>query len=120
MGNHQNLGNKGEEIARKYLNDKGFSILEQNWHFHHKEIDLIAHKDGVIHIVEVKSRSGNYLELPRWAVNKQKQRDLVAAANGYIVEKNLDMEVSFDIIEVIKHKEQFYVRFIPDAFYPLI
>ena len=114
------LGNKGEEIAQQYLSDNNFVILEKNWRFLHKEIDIIAEKEETLHVVEVKTRSGNYILEPRGAVNKQKQRDLISAANAYIEKNNLNLDVQFDIIEVIYAKGQFYVRYIPNAFYPLV
>ncbi|MCK5539000.1 MAG: YraN family protein [Bacteroidales bacterium] len=120
MSEHNYLGNKGEQIAKSYLENNSFNILEQNWRFRHKEIDIIAIKNSIIRIVEVKSRSGNYLELPRWSVTKKKQADLIIAANAYIEQNQFENEVYFDIIEVILSRGKFYVRYIPEAFYPIV
>ncbi len=113
------LGEKGEEIARQYLSDNNFAILEQNWHYRHKEIDIIARKEDTLYIVEVKARSSNYLLEPRVAVNRQKQADLIVAANAYVQYKHLDLDVQFDIIEVILSRAKYFVRYIPNAFYPI-
>ncbi|WP_335965059.1 MULTISPECIES: hypothetical protein [Galbibacter] len=37
--------------------------------------------------------------------------------NHYIVENDLDYEVRFDIVAVIKSKEMYDIKHIPDAFY---
>jgi putative endonuclease len=120
MGEHNYLGKKGEDIAKSYLQNNDFNILETNWRAKHKEIDIIAVKNDAIRIVEVKSRSGNYLELPRHSVNKKKQEDLISAANFYIIMNKIELDVYFDIIEVILDKGKYFVRYIPDAFYPRI
>ena len=52
------IGNWGEGVAREYLKNKGYTILEKNWRYHHKELDIIAYKDGLIGI-EVKTRNNN-------------------------------------------------------------
>lgn len=54
--NKKIIGNFGENIAKKYLETKGYTILETNWHHHHKELDIIAYKDKIIG-VEIKTRT---------------------------------------------------------------
>ena len=53
------LGKKGETIAKEYLLEKSYSIVEKNWRYVKAEIDLIAQKEDVIVFVEVKTRSSN-------------------------------------------------------------
>ena len=52
------IGSWGEGIAKKYLEDKGYTILETNWRHHHKELDIIVYKNGLVG-VEVKTRRSN-------------------------------------------------------------
>jgi len=115
---NDNLGAKGEDIACEYLVNNHFEIIERNWRFGHKEIDIIAQKGKVLYVVEVKTRTGKPLVEGRWAVNKQKQKDLITAANAFVTQKNIEFDVQFDIIEVIYYAQKFYVRYIPEAFYP--
>lgn len=51
----QKIGRLGEDIATKYLQNKGFSIICQNYRKKCGEIDIIAKKGGITHFVEVKT-----------------------------------------------------------------
>ena len=42
LSDKEDLGKKGEQIAREFLAGKGYQILDSNWHFGHKEIDIVA------------------------------------------------------------------------------
>src|SRR6188508_1416838 len=61
----QKTGEKGEQIAVRYLENKGFSIIERNYTKKWGEIDIVAIKDTVIHFVEVKAKTHSGLERPR-------------------------------------------------------
>ncbi|MFO7868946.1 MAG: YraN family protein [Bacteroidales bacterium] len=113
------LGLKGEQIAYNYLSRKGYILLERNWHFKHKEIDIIMLDGDCLVIVEVKTRSTPYFERPQDAVNRKKQRFLVQAANAYIEKKDFSGEIRFDIVSVIHNSQITDVSHIEDAFYPL-
>ncbi|MBT3208338.1 MAG: endonuclease [Bacteroidetes bacterium] len=117
---HNELGAKGEEIAFFYLIKNDYKVLEKNWRFKHKEIDIIATKDNLLIIVEVKSRSNDYFEQPQDAVNRKKQKFIIDATNSYIEKFDIDMEVRFDIISVIFKDGKHKIEHIEDAFYPLV
>lgn len=123
MALHNQLGNDGEFVAFRYIEKKlHLQILEKNWSFQKKEIDLIA-TDGVRLIVfEVKTRTSSTLIPPIMAVNKKKQEFLIAAVNSYIRIKRLSLPVQFDVISVIYHpvERSFEVEHIPNAFYPAL
>jgi len=119
MSKSYNLGRKGERLAEKYLTDKKFNILKKNWHYHHKEVDIIAEKNGVLIFVEVKTRSTNYFGEPFESVTQKKQEFLIEAANGYLEDNGLDKEVRFDVISiVISGTNPPEIFHIPDAFSP--
>lgn len=61
MAEHNETGNKGEELAEKYLRKLGYEILERNWHFGKNEIDIIAKDGNFLVIAEVKTRSSTFL-----------------------------------------------------------
>ena len=114
------LGAEGEAIAFEYLIENGYLIIEKNWRFKHKEIDIIAKKDNLLIIVEVKSRTNVYFEQPKDAVNRKKQKFIIDATNSYIEKYDIDLEVRFDIISVFFNEKKPKIEHIEDAFYPLV
>ena len=65
MAEHNELGKLGEELAVEYLKKEGYEILETNWVFQKAEIDIIAKKDEIIAVIEVKTRSSIDFGLPQ-------------------------------------------------------
>lgn len=120
MGQTQKTGKRGEELAADFLTAKGYKVLEVNWRFYQYEIDIVAESGDELIIVEVKTRKSLYAGTPEVAVNKQKQRTLIRAANNYVNFNNIDLDVRFDIISVIISGEEHMVYHIEDAFYPLL
>src|ERR1039457_5754929 len=120
MAEHNETGKKGEEIAVKFLKNKGYKILETNWRLGRNEIDIIAMDGKIIVVAEVKTRQSNSFGEPEIAVTREKQKALVRAANAYVRLKHLDLEVRFDIISIILEKDCEKINHIADAFYPLL
>lgn len=116
MSEHYELGKKGEQLAVDYLTKEGYKIEERNWRFQKAEIDIIASKQETIISVEVKTRSSKDFGNPQDFVNSKKIKLMVLAMNEYVLMKNLDIEVRFDIIAIIKIKEEFDINHIKDAF----
>lgn len=116
MATHNDLGKKGEELAIEYLQENDYIILEKNYRFKKAEVDIIAKKEGILVVVEVKTRSTTYFGNPADFVNPKKIKLLVYAINNYIVDKDLDIEVRFDIIAVVKEKELYKITHLKDAF----
>lgn len=117
MAEHNELGKLGEELAVEFLQKDGYEILETNWTFQKAEIDIIAKKEGFLAIVEVKTRSSLDFGLPQDFVKPKKIQLLVKAVDAYVNEKNLDIEVRFDIIAVHKEGKSFAIEHLIDAFY---
>jgi putative endonuclease len=119
MAEHNITGQKGEEMAAKFLEEKGYTILETNWRFMNLEADIIAQLNKTLVIAEVKTRKSNYFGEPESFVTKQKQKNLIKTANAYIERKELDLEVRFDIVSIVLN-DSTSVKHIEDAFYPLL
>lgn len=110
------LGKIGEDLAAEYLINQGYQILERNWRSGHKEIDIIALKDDILVVVEVKTRTSEDYGDPDLAVGTMKEQMLVWAADSYVRYKNLDVDVRFDIISVILNETEQRLEHIEDAF----
>lgn len=117
MAEHNELGKLGEELAVDYLQKEGYEILETNWVFQKAEIDIIAKKDEIVAVIEVKTRSSIEFGLPQDFVKPKKIQLLVKAINEYIISNNLDSEVRFDIISIYKEEKNFKIEHLIDAFY---
>lgn len=117
MADHNDLGKLGEELAVDFLQQNGYEILETNWVFQKAEIDIIAQKENVLAVVEVKTRSSIEFGLPQDFVKPKKIQLLVKAVNEYVISNDLDVEVRFDIIAISKEEKEFKIEHIEDAFY---
>ncbi len=120
MALHNELGQKGEEVACKYLEKSGYIIKDRNWHSGRKEIDIIAYDNDELVIVEVKTRRNILFGNPEDFVRNRKIKRIVSSADAYIRLFSIDNRVRFDIISIIGEKEPFTINHIKDAFYPPI
>lgn len=117
MAEHNELGKKGEQLAIDYLQKRGYIIRDKNWYYQKAEVDIIAQKGNTLAIVEVKTRSGTDFGNPQDFVNPKKIKLLVGAVDAYVNENNLDIEVRFDIIAIVKNGTGFDIEHLEDAFY---
>ncbi|MFY7846066.1 YraN family protein [Chryseobacterium gambrini] len=117
MADHNDFGKKAEELAAEYLQKNGYKILVRNFRYQKAELDLVAEKDSLIVVVEVKARSTDVFNLPQEAVNKRKIKLIVSAANYFMEEYNKNQEVRFDIISVLPDENKnLMIEHIIDAF----
>ncbi len=98
-------GDLGERAAARYLRRRFYRILERNWFFYRKEIDIIAKRGRTLAICEVKARTRSYGEpspygSPSAAVDTAKQRNLSLAARAYVKRLGWRGNVRMDVIEV--------------------
>lgn len=98
---HLQTGIWGEELAASYLRDKGYVILERDWHSKHRDIDIIAQDGHCIVFVEVKTRRNEEVAAPLQAVNYQKLKNLRLAINHYINYRKTDQPWRFDVIAIV-------------------
>ena len=118
MAQHNEFGQISEDRAAAYLMARGYTIRDRNWRIGHKEIDIIAQKEGVIVFVEVKARKSDRYGDAVEAVNDQKIRNLVAAAHAYTRYHRIDLPTRFDIISITGEPGRQTVEHIEEAFYP--
>ena len=118
MAEHNILGKKGEDLAADFLIKNGYEILERNWRTGRDEIDIIARKDNLLIIAEVKTRSTNYFGEPEESVTTKKQMFLIRATDKYVNENEIDDQIRYDIISIILKPGYHSINHIEDAFYP--
>ena len=100
MSKHrQKIGVWGENVAAKHLEERGYTVIAQNVRTPHGEIDIIAEKDGFISFVEVKTRTSSSYGPPEISVTPRKQEHMVAAAEHYAQENEID-HWQIDVIAV--------------------
>lgn len=118
MASHNQLGHDGEAIAKKFLEEAGYEILDENWCFGKAEVDLIAYRDKRIIFVEVKTRTSTGFGQPEDFVNDTKQTLLQKAAEEYLYVMDFKGEIRFDIISVLFNKQgEYKLKHIEDAFW---
>ncbi len=117
MGKHNEFGQEGEQIASDFLKQKGYQILKQNYRYDRAEIDILAQIDEILAVVEVKSRTSGFLEDISHTINRGKIQRLVKATDHFITQNNLDLEVRYDIITVIKKRNDFEIEHLENAFH---
>jgi putative endonuclease len=100
MESNKEKGAKGEQIATDYLIEKGYQILERNWRHHHLEVDVIASKDTMLHIIEVKTRHSLRFGLPEESISRDKMTFLKNAAEAYQFQHSYWKYLQFDVIAI--------------------
>ncbi|MCY2685623.1 YraN family protein [Salinimicrobium sp. TH3] len=116
MAQHNELGKRGEEMAVAHLLATGYEIVARNFIYQKAEIDIIAQKDNILAVVEVKTRSTPDFGDPQDFVKKKQIKQLVKAIDYFVNEHKLDVEVRFDIVAIIKNKAGTRLEHIEDAF----
>ena len=91
-------GNIGEGVATRFLESKGFLVLDRNYLRKWGELDIVAQKDGMIHFFEVKSaslQSSSYEHKPEDNVHELKAKHLRRIIETYLEEKCGGLEAKF-------------------------
>ena len=97
----QRLGKSGEDLAVSFLKRNGFEILERNYRYGHKEIDIIGRDENTIVFVEVKAGRSKEFGSPEERVNLKKQKSMIEVAQDYIQKNNFrDFDFRFDVVAI--------------------
>ena len=118
MAQHNEFGQISEDRAVAYLMARGYTIRERNWRLGHKEVDIIAQKNGTIAFIDVKARMSDRYGDPIEAITDRKIKNLAQAANAYIHFHRLNHNVRFDVISIVGKPGDQTIEHIEDAFGP--
>lgn len=99
MKHNQRIGKWGEETAVEYLVQNGYAIVDRNVRTPYGEIDIIAKRDDIFVFVEVKTRTSNKMGLPEESITSRKREHMIACAEHYAVENEID-SWQIDVISV--------------------
>lgn len=111
-------GEKGERIATRFLQSRGYEILETNWRWSTLEIDLICRREDFLIFVEVKYRKDNRFGDPVDFVDDRKMENLSIAAAHYLEEHEYKGNIRFDVIGIRPDRGNIYkISHLEDVFY---
>ncbi|TNE74219.1 YraN family protein [bacterium] len=115
---NRDLGKKGEDLACQHLEQKGYTILERNYHFMKAEVDIVAYYGFQIIFVEVKLRSSKNFGNPEDFVDEKKQQHVYEAADAWLYERKMEgSPCRFDVIAIYAPSEtEFYIEHFENAF----
>lgn len=119
MAQHNDLGNWGEDVAEEYMRANGWYIRNRDWHFKGFDIDLVCidEEDTTLIFVEVKTRSSKKYSRPSEAVDHQKRKNIITAAEVYRRQYHKENRIiRYDIISVTGTPLEYSIEHITDAF----
>ena len=104
------IGTLGEDIACRYLVERGYKILDRNWNCRWGEIDIVAEKGSYIIFCEVKTRSSDKYGKPYESVTYYKKRSLARAIKRYIFLHNYqERSYRCDVLSILKCRGNFSI-----------
>ncbi len=120
---HILIGHLGEDITVRFFENRGFRVIERNYRKKWGEIDIIAEKDSVLHLVEVKSSSvkrffkdGEEAYRPEDHIHAYKKERLMRAVKTYLLENNVsedkDIEINAVIVLVNEDRKKVKIKMI--------
>ena len=110
-------GDEGEALAARFLEQKGFVVLERNYRYKKSEIDLIVKRENWLVFVEVKLRSSIAFGYPEEFVDYHKKKMIFAGALNYMIEKDWQGNVRYDIVAINLKNDEYEIHHVEDAFY---
>lgn len=111
------LGEKGEEIALRFLKKNGYRILQRNYVCKLGEVDIIAREKDTFVFIEVKTRRSTTFGPPQLAVNQKKKEQISKAALYFLKEKRLEeAKARFDVVAILLGPKGEEIELIRDAF----
>lgn len=112
------VGDRGEELARRFFRDRGLAVVDRNFRTRWGEIDLVLRDAGAFRFVEVKYRRSIAYGLPQESVVRAKQHKIRRAAQWWLRLRRLpmDTDIHFDVLAIRQCRGQLYFEYLADAF----
>jgi putative endonuclease len=107
MSRHIEIGRKGEDLAAHWLTHRGFTLLHRNWRHGRYEVDIIAGREGILHIIEVKTRRSSAYGHPEEGVSRKKIGHMMQVASSWLHKTNVQdcrwpgyRRVQYDVLAI--------------------
>ncbi|MGC1471459.1 MAG: YraN family protein [Psychroserpens sp.] len=117
MANHNELGKKGELLAVDFLLKEGYSIIALNYLYQKAEVDIIAQKEDILAVVEVKTRTSADFGDPQQFLKPKQMQRIIKAVDFFVNDNEMNVEVRFDIIAIVMNKKGTSLEHLENAFY---
>jgi putative endonuclease len=111
------LGQRGENVAARFLRNQGYKIIERNFRCEVGEVDIIARDGRILVFTEVKTRAYDD-PMPEDQVNQEKRHQLTKAAKFYLSRYGTPQPPArFDVVAIVwPTGRDPQIRHTPDAF----
>jgi putative endonuclease len=109
-------GAVAEELALRYLEARGLTLVARNFRCRLGELDLIMRDGGQLVFVEVRSRRHSRYGTPAESVTRTKQQRLLRTAAFYLQRRHLDQPCRFDVVAILQAESEPQLEWIRDAF----
>ncbi len=116
MVNRVAQGNAAEDLACRYLQACGLTLVARNFRCRGGELDLIMRDSDYLVFVEVRSRRHNRYGTPAESVTRRKQQRLLRAATVYLQRQRIEPPCRFDVVAVLQANSKPHIEWIRDAF----
>lgn len=96
------LGRRGEDAAARFLDRRGYEVVDRNWECFAGEADIVARDGGTLVFVEVKTRSNCDKGFPAEAVTRAKREKYERIALAYLQDHEVsDIAIRFDVVSIV-------------------
>ncbi len=104
MAKHLETGKQGEDMAAAWLTEQGFELLHRNWKHSYYELDAVASKEGILHFIEVKTRTTDTYGYPEEGVTPKKLQRLMNAGEEFLHQHPQWKRIQYDILSIRLHR----------------
>jgi len=102
------LGRAGEELAVEWYVARGWEVLDRNWRVREGELDVIAWRQGILAVCEVKTRTTDAFGTGAEAVTWRKQKRIRMLVGRYLATwppgRPRPRELRFDVADITAHR----------------
>ena len=106
MAKHNDTGKIGETHAGTWFEEKGYTILHNNWRYKNLEVDIIASKKNILHFIEVKAITTLKFGYPEDKVSTKKIQNLINAAEEFLYQYPQWQRIQFDVLSITMLKNE--------------